>query len=132
MVLSKNKQTIILILIAFIFSFAIRLIWVEQFNSVEQFKFNNQFMINTNDGYFYAEGARDILSGISQEHDLSAIKEAASQLTALIAKLLPFSFETIIFYMLDTTHFHFFCQINSLSYIDLFIFLRTCPTHLMH
>lgn len=99
MVLSKNKQTIILILIAFIFSFAIRLIWVEQFNSVEQFKFNNQFMINTNDGYFYAEGARDILSGISQEHDLSAIKEAASQLTALIAKLLPFSFETIIFYM---------------------------------
>ena len=97
--LSKNKQTIILILIAFTFSFAIRLIWVEQFNGVEQFKFNNQFMINTNDGYFYAEGARDILSGIHQENDRSPLDEAGSQLTALIAKLLPFSFETIIFYM---------------------------------
>lgn len=89
--LSKNKQTIILILIAFTFSFAIRLIWVEQFNGVEQFKFNNQFMINTNDGYFYAEGARDILSGIHQENDRSPLDEAGSQLTALIAKLLPFS-----------------------------------------
>ena len=99
MVLSKNKQTIILILIAFAFSFAIRLIWVEQFSGVEQFKFNNQFMINTNDGYFYAEGARDILSGIHQENDLSPVESAGSLLTALIAKILPFSFETIIFYM---------------------------------
>jgi len=97
--LSKNKQTILLILIAFTFSFAVRLIWVEQFSGVEQFKFNNQFMINTNDGYFYAEGARDILSGVSQDNDLSPIDSAPSLLTALIAKILPFSFETIIFYM---------------------------------
>ena len=95
-----NKKTIIYILIAFTFSILVRLIWVYQFQDTEQFKFNNQFMINTNDGYFYAEGARDILAGITQNsNDLSPIDSAASTLTALIAKVLPFSFESIIFYM---------------------------------
>ncbi|RLA84583.1 MAG: peptide transporter [Epsilonproteobacteria bacterium] len=99
MTLTKNKQVILLILIAFIFSFAVRLIWMYQFAGVDQFKFNGQFMINTNDGYYFAEGARDIISGISQENDLSPITSAASQLTALLAKILPFSFESIIFFM---------------------------------
>jgi undecaprenyl-diphosphooligosaccharide--protein glycosyltransferase len=96
MSLSKNQLTILLILIAFIFSFAVRLIWVEQFKDVEQFKFNSEFMINTNDGYFYAEGARDILSGTTQANDLSPVTSAGSILTAFIAKIVPFSFETII------------------------------------
>ena len=47
MIITENKKTIILILIAFIFSFSMRLIWLYQFNGAEQFKFNNQFMINT-------------------------------------------------------------------------------------
>ena len=99
MILTQNKKTILLILIAFAFSFAVRLIWVQQFSGAEQFKFNGEFMINTNDGYFYAEGARDIISGVSQENDKSPISSASSNLTALIAKILPFSFESIIFYM---------------------------------
>ncbi len=49
------------------FSFATRLIWVDEFKDTEQFKFNNEFMINTNDGYFYAEGTRDVLAGTHQE-----------------------------------------------------------------
>ena len=89
-----------------------RLIWVLQFNDYAPFYFNGQFMINTNDGYFWAEGARDLLSGTStnpmaqeyfdkfhQFHDISAVEWAPSQLTALFATLLPFSFESIIFYM---------------------------------
>ena len=100
MSISKNNKTIILILIAFAFSFALRLIWVYQFSDASQFKFNNEFMINTNDGYYYAEGARDILKGISiNTNDLSPINSATSILTALIAKIFPISFETIIFYM---------------------------------
>ena len=86
--------------IAFAFSIAVRLIWLYQFSGVEQFKFNNQFMINTNDGYFYAEGARDIVAGITENsNDLSPFDSAGSILTAFIAKILPFSFESIIFYM---------------------------------
>ncbi len=99
MALSTNKQTLLFILIAFLFSFSLRLIWVYQFNDYEQFKFNNEFMINTNDGYYWAEGARDILSGDQNINKNSPIHTATSQLTALIAKILPFSFESIIFYI---------------------------------
>lgn len=99
MSLSQNKKVFLFIVIAFIFSFATRLIWVNDFKDVAQFKFHNEFMINTNDGYIWAEGARDILAGIHQENDLSPIDSAASILTAIIAKIVPLPFETIIFYM---------------------------------
>jgi len=95
----ETKITLLYILIAFSFSVAMRFIWAYQFADVEAFKFNGQFMINTNDGYAWAEGARDLLSGISQENDLSQTASATSQLTALFATLLPFSFETIILFM---------------------------------
>jgi len=85
--------------IAFVFSIGVRLIWVYQFNDFEQFKFAGQFMINTNDGYYWAEGARDLLHGVFQNNDLSPIEQAPSQLTSILASVLPFSFETLIFYM---------------------------------
>lgn len=85
--------------LAFAFSIAFRLIWLYQFKNTEAFMWNDQFMINTNDGYFYAEGARDILSGVSQPNDLSPIDTAPSQLTAFFASIFPFSFESIILYM---------------------------------
>lgn len=97
--LTTNKKTILLVLIAFIFSFSVRLIWVEHFSQVEQFKFNGEFMITTNDGYYFAEGARDIIAGIHQDNDRSPISNATSQLTAYLAKTLPIQFETLIFYM---------------------------------
>jgi len=96
---SENRQTVLLILIAFIFSFSVRLIWVSQFSDNDSFKFNNEFMINTNDGYAYAEGARDILKGSHEDNDLSPVKTGAAQLTAFLAKILPISFETLIFYL---------------------------------
>jgi dolichyl-diphosphooligosaccharide--protein glycosyltransferase/undecaprenyl-diphosphooligosaccharide--protein glycosyltransferase len=100
MTLTQNKKTVLLILLAFAFSFSVRLIWVQQFAGAEEFKFNGEFMINTNDGYFYAEGARDILAGITEStNDLSPFESAGSILTAWIVKILPFSFETVIFYL---------------------------------
>ncbi|MBN2825868.1 MAG: peptide transporter [Campylobacterales bacterium] len=99
MTLSTNKKTLLLILIAFVFSFSVRLIWVAQFSNHESFKFNQEFMINTNDGYAWAEGARDILKGSHEPNDLSPVEQAASQLTAFFAKILPISFETLIFYL---------------------------------
>jgi len=93
------KKTIFLILIAFLFSVIARLFWVYEFSSNESFKFNNEFIINTNDGFFYAEGARDILKGYHQEYDLSPVYSAPSKLTAFLVEILPFSFESIIFYL---------------------------------
>lgn len=95
----ETKITLLYIAVAFLFSVALRMVWFYQFADYEPFKFNGQFMINTNDGYYWAEGARDILSGMSQENDLSPITTAASQLTALFAFVLPFSFETVILFM---------------------------------
>jgi dolichyl-diphosphooligosaccharide--protein glycosyltransferase/undecaprenyl-diphosphooligosaccharide--protein glycosyltransferase len=100
MTISKeNKKVLFLILIAYIFSVAVRFIWVYHFQGYEPFIFNKQFMINTNDGYYWAEGARDLLAGSHQAGDASPIDQSAAQLTFLLAKVLPFSFETIIFYM---------------------------------
>lgn len=100
MTLLKNKKTLLLILLAFIFSFSMRLIWVYQFSDSPQFKFNDEFMINTNDGYFYAEGTRDILAGkVENTNDLSPFKSAVSNFTAAVVKAVPFSLETVLFYM---------------------------------
>ena len=95
----ETKVTLLYILIAFSFSVLMRMIWVYQFQDYEAFKFTDQLMINTNDGYYWAEGARDILSGVSQENDLSPTTSAPSQLTAFFAFIIPFSFESIILYM---------------------------------
>lgn len=95
----ETRLTIVFMLIAFAFSVAVRMIWTYQFAGYEPFMFNGQFMINTNDGYYWAEGARDILNGVTQATDRSPIDSAASQLTVLFAYILPFSFESIIFFM---------------------------------
>ncbi len=98
--LTKETQlTLLYILIAFSFSVAMRFIWVYHFQGVEAFHFNGQLMINTNDGYSWAEGARDLMSGVTQPNDLSSVIHAAPQLTAVLATILPFSFETVILYM---------------------------------
>lgn len=99
-ILTKEARlTLLYIAIAFLFSIAVRMIWLFQFAGYEPFMFNGQFMINTNDGYYWAEGARDILAGFSQSNDLSSIGAATSQLSAFFARVLPFSFESVIFFM---------------------------------
>ena len=60
---------------------------------------NGQFMINTNDGYYWAEGARDILRDLFAEHSRSPVYTSPAWLTAIFTYILPFSFESIIFYM---------------------------------
>jgi len=95
----ETKLTLLYILIAFTFSVLMRMIWVYQFEGYEAFMHNGQFMINTNDGYLYAEGARDILSGSSASNNLSFNSLATSVLTAFLVKILPFSFETVILYL---------------------------------
>jgi undecaprenyl-diphosphooligosaccharide---protein glycotransferase len=97
----RTSQTTLLILItiAYLFSISLRFIWVNEFNSQPQFHWNNELMISNNDGYFFAEGARDILQGHHDKNDLSPVDQAMSQLTAILAKGLPISFETLILYM---------------------------------
>ncbi len=89
---------LVLVLIAYSFSVAIRFIWIYQFSGEAEFYWNNQIMINTNDGYFFAEGARDIIRG--EKHYISSpTEEPISVLSAFLYKILPISFESLILYM---------------------------------
>lgn len=97
--ITTSGYFLLLIMIAFVFSVSIRLIWVDQFSAVDSFKWNNEIMINTNDGYYYAEGARDIIKGSHEANDLSSVESPLSKLTAVLASVLPISFETLILYM---------------------------------
>lgn len=95
-----SKRLTLMIILAFTFSFLVRLYWVFWANKYpDLFFWNNELMINTNDGYAFAEGARDRLAGFHQPNDLSYYSFPLSILTAFLAKILPFSFEHILLYM---------------------------------
>jgi dolichyl-diphosphooligosaccharide--protein glycosyltransferase/undecaprenyl-diphosphooligosaccharide--protein glycosyltransferase len=93
------KSLFIFIFIAYFFSISLRFIWVNEVSSVPQFHWNNELIINNNDGYFYAEGARDLLNGYHQQNDYSGLKQPLAKLTAFLSKILPISFEMLILYM---------------------------------
>lgn len=90
-----------LVAIAYLFSFAVRMIWVFQFQDNPQFIWNGQLMINTNDGYFFASGAQKWLEGTLQYNPQTPglFYTAAVTFTALAAKYLPFSLDTVTLYM---------------------------------
>lgn len=90
---------LILIVVAYLFSISLRLIWVHEMSPFPQFYWNNELMISNNDGYCFAEGARDILQGHHEKNDLSPVDTPISKLTALLSKIIPVSFETLILYM---------------------------------
>ncbi|WP_456432133.1 STT3 domain-containing protein [Nitratifractor sp.] len=89
----------VLMLIAYLFVLAIRYIWVDWASGFPQFHWNGELMINTNDGYYWGEGARDILAGHHQPNDLSPVDQPIAMLTAFLARVLPLKFETIILWM---------------------------------
>ena len=90
----------VFIAIAYIFNLAVRYIYVGYIDNQPQFFFNAHLMINTNDGYYWAEGARDILNGFHQPNDLSPVDTLAAKSLAFFTKLLPFvSFDALLFYI---------------------------------
>jgi len=96
-----TPQMIGLMLIAYLFSFAIRLIWVYQFKDNASFIWNDQLMINTNDGYFFAAGAQEALSGLHSDNPrvFGIWDYGVIFFTTLFAKITSFSLETITLYM---------------------------------
>ena len=96
-----TKQLMLLILIAYAFSFLIRMIWVWQFSDNPNFYWNDQIMINTNDGYFFASGAQKELFDMHMHNPrvFGIWDYGVIFFTTLFAKITPFSLETIILYM---------------------------------
>lgn len=89
------RTLFIFIAIAYIFSISVRFTFVEALGTAPQFRWNNEIIINNNDGYYFAKGASDILNN----KDQSSSDEAPATLTAALSKIIPVSFETLILYM---------------------------------
>ena len=88
-----------LMVIAYLFAVAVRYIWIDWASGFPEFFWNGELMINTNDGYYWAEGARDILAGTHQPNDLSPVDAPIAKLTAFLSGIVPVSFEKLILWM---------------------------------
>ena len=95
----SNREIFMLIALAYVFGVVCRLFYVAWAGGIEQFYFNGEIMVNTNDAFANAEGARDMLAGFHQAHDISPYGGSIPTFTFLLAKILPVKFESIIFYM---------------------------------
>ena len=96
---TSAKTAWALISAAFIFSVLARLYWVFWAGEYPEFFWNGELMINTNDGYVFAEGARDMLAGFHQPNDLSFYGSSLSTLTYWIVKILGVKIETAMLYL---------------------------------
>ncbi len=96
-----KKYLLLLIMIAYLFSLGIRMIWVYQFSGVENAYWNNQLMINTNDGYIWATSALNEITNQFENNPrvVDMFKYGTVFFTYIATKLFPFSLDTIILYM---------------------------------
>ncbi|ECL3101719.1 TPA: peptide-binding protein [Campylobacter coli] len=97
----KNPTFILLafIILAYVFSVLCRFYWVFWASEFNEYFFNNELMIISNDGYAFAEGARDMIAGFHQPNDLSYYGSSLSTLTYWFYKITPFSLESIFIYI---------------------------------
>ncbi len=98
----STKTLILLMSISYVFSVAIRLIWVYQFHNYEPFFWNHQLMINTNDGYYFASWVQDILNGTHQFNpriEDNPLKYGIVLVTVFAVKIFGLSIDTAILYM---------------------------------
>jgi len=100
----KLELIIVLMFLAYLFSVGVRMYWPIHFIGSETMTYNNELMINTNDGYYYAEGAKNIIESTNVEDfrrsSASDIRgRGLSILTAFIQKVFGLSLETIILYL---------------------------------
>jgi dolichyl-diphosphooligosaccharide--protein glycosyltransferase/undecaprenyl-diphosphooligosaccharide--protein glycosyltransferase len=98
----KKFDVYFYMLFAYLFSLACRYIWVYQFSGYDPFYWQGQLMINTNDGYFFATVVKDMLTGSNPDNQLlqTAIDTYPGTVYSIyyLAKILPFSLDTIILY----------------------------------
>lgn len=101
----ENKILIVLLLmvLAYLFSYGVRLYWPIMMADNSAMMWNNELMINTNDGYYFATAIQDYISGISRNSlgttTALELTPAFVYVAVFLQKVLPLSFETLILYM---------------------------------
>jgi len=96
------RELTILVFVAYLFSFTVRLIWVWEFKDTSSFHWHDQLMINTNDGYFFASAVEYLLNGAHADNPRVhiAIDSYPGMVYAsyFLTKFTPMSLETTILY----------------------------------
>jgi len=97
----SSKNILILVTIAYLFSYLVRMIWVYQMQGDDQFIWNGELMISTGDGYYFASGAQKWLENTLQYNPRipDIYYTATVTLSAFVAKFTPLSLNTVILYM---------------------------------
>ena len=90
------RRLVLLLATAFVFALAVRLAVVR---TDPLHSWNGRPMIVADDGYFYAACARDLLEGSWDSRETFRGGSLLPVLTAVLTRVLPFSFEMLIFYM---------------------------------
>jgi len=103
-IIEKNLALLLLlIIVAYLFSMGVRMYWPLHFADAQSMYYAGELMINTNDGYFFSTGARDIIDGAvavdAQRASAYHVSPGLVLLTAYLAKLTPFSLDTVSLYL---------------------------------
>nr|WP_315083997.1 STT3 domain-containing protein [uncultured Campylobacter sp.] len=95
-----SRMDIFLIMtLVYIFGVACRFFWIYWASGIEQFSFDGELIMTTNDAFANAEGARDMIAGFHQPGDLSPYDASIPTLAFLLSKILPVSLNSITIYM---------------------------------
>lgn len=96
-----SREILLMITVAYIFSFMIRMIWIYQSQGIDQYIWDGELMISTGDGYYFASGAQKWLENTLQFNPRvpDIFYTAAVTLSALVTKYSPLSLNTVILYM---------------------------------
>ena len=95
-----SRMDIFLIMtLVYIFGVACRFFWIYWASGIEQFSFDGELIMTTNDAFANAEGARDMIAGFHQPGDLSPYGASIPTLAFLLSKILPVSLNSITIYM---------------------------------
>jgi len=97
----NTKQLYLMIFFAYIFSLIVRYLYIYQQGGNPEFLWNGSYIINTNDGYYFASGVQKALYGMHQYNPLTPelFGRGLTFFTTILAKILPFSLDSIIFYL---------------------------------
>ena len=80
----QNKNWLLIAAFVYLIAILLRFYYPFVLGEFEEYFYHNALLLNTNDGYFYAQGARDILAGDLYRYDP---KENQS---VLIARDIPY------------------------------------------
>ena len=95
----SRMDIFLIITLVYIFGVACRFFWIYWASGIEQFSFDGELIMTTNDAFANAEGARDMIAGFHQPGDLSPYGASIPTLAFLISKILPVSLNSITIYM---------------------------------